>query len=287
MAVTEYRAPRSLEEALVSLEELGEDAKVVAGGQSLMILMREGLVLPQVLVGLRNVEELAGIQVAGPQADGGASIGALATHTEVLSHPDIRARWPVLARAEEAVSTTQIRNRGTLCGNLAHAFPSSDPPAGLIALDAVVHIASRRGRREVPIDEFIVGALTTVLEPDELVTHVSLPPQPEGARYAFVKYAVRPLDFAIVGVGVRVVLDGDGVCTGARVGISGGADRPLRARQAEQVLVGSSLGPDVVSAAADAAAGESEPLEDVFESKEYKRKAIRVYVKRALEEALR
>jgi len=126
MVVEQYLRPRSVEETLDMLSEFGDDAKLVAGGQSVMVLLHEGLVSPRVLIGLSRVAELAGITT-----DGQASIGALATHTQVLSDPGIRASWPVLAEAEKTVSSAQIRNRGTLCGNLAHAYPTADPPAAM------------------------------------------------------------------------------------------------------------------------------------------------------------
>ena len=277
MAVERYVTPSSVEEALHFLHERGDEAKVIGGGQSLLLLMREGFIAPRVLVGLRNIGELAGIAV-----NGGTRIRACATHTEVLSHPQIRAGWPVLAEAEEAVASVQVRNRGTLCGNLAHAFPNADPPAALLVVDAVAEVAGQGGRREVPIENFITGALTTALAPDELLTSIALPPPPEGARYAYLKYAMRAHDLPILGVAVRLVVDGDGVCRDARIGLNAAADRPIRARKAESVLVGTSLQDDALAEAANAAAAESDPLADIDGSVAYKRKVIRVYVRRAL-----
>jgi aerobic carbon-monoxide dehydrogenase medium subunit len=280
MAVERYLTPSSVEEALHLLHEMGDEAKVIGGGQSLLLLMREGFLAPRVLVGLRNVGELAGIAI-----NGGARIRACATHTEVLSHPQIRAGWPVLAEAEEAVASVQVRNRGTLCGNLAHAFPNADPPAALLVLDAVAEVASQAGRREVPMEDLITGPLTTALAADELLTSIVLPPQPEGGRYAYLKYATRPLDLPILGVAVRLVVDGDGACRDARIGLNAAAHRPLRARAAEAMLVGTGLEDNVLAAAADAAAAESDPPADIDGSVAYKRKVIRAYVRRALQRA--
>ncbi|HUY47133.1 MAG TPA: xanthine dehydrogenase family protein subunit M [Streptosporangiaceae bacterium] len=285
MFVEQYLRPRSVEETLGLLTEYGDDAKLVAGGQSLMVLLHEGLVAPRVLIGLSAVSELAGITT-----DGEAMIGALATHTQVLSNPGIRSSWPVLAEAERAVSSVQIRNRGTLCGNLAHAYPTADPPTALLALDAALTLRSPRGTRQVPAGEFALGPLTTVLEPAELITAVTLPPPPAGARYAYLKYALRPLDFAIVGVAVRLAVDPEGRCRHVRIGLNGAASRPLRATEAERILEGAPAGTglaQLLAAAADAAAGQSEPLGEVFESSAYRREMVRVYVRRALERALR
>jgi len=302
----QYLRPRSASETLDLLAEFGDDAKIVAGGQSLMVMLHEGLISPRVLIGLSGVAELAGITTGGDAQAGGveradgeardggqagtggpARIGALATHTQVLSHPGIRSAWPVLAEAERAVSSAQIRNRGTLCGNLAHAYPAADPPAALLALDAELTLRSPRGTRRVPAGEFVLGPLTTVLDPDELLVAVTLPPPPAGARYAYLKYALRPLDFAILGVAVRVAEDTEGRCRQVRVALNGAAGRPLRATSAERILEGApaTTGPHLADAA-DAAAGQSEPLDEVFESSAYRREMVRVYVRRALERAL-
>lgn len=282
MTVAQYLRPRSVGEVLSLLAEYGEDAKIVAGGQSLMVLLHESLIDPRALISLSGVTELAGIA-----ANGSVTIGALATHTQVLTEPAIAARWPVLTAAERAVSSVQIRNRGTLCGNLAHAYPTADPPAALLTLDAELTVASLRGERTVPVSEFITGPLTTVLAPDELLTAITLPPPPEGARYAYLKYAVRPLDFAILGVAVRVAVGADGLLGSVRIGLNGAADRPVRATEAERLLAGKAADPATLGAAAEAAAAASDPLDEVFESGAYRKEMVRVYVRRALEEALR
>ncbi len=281
MAVERYEAPSGVEEALHLLHEMGDDVKVIGGGQSLLLLMREGFLAPRMLVGLRNIEELAGITV-----DGSARIRARATHSEVLAHPEIRARWPVLAAAEEAVASVQVRNRGTLCGNLAHAFPNADPPAALLVLDAIAEVSGPGGAREIPVEDFITGALTTALAPDELLTGILLPPPPAGARTAYLKYATRAHDLPILGVAVRLVVDEAGVCRDARIGLNAAADRPLRARAAEALLAGSALGDDALAAAAAAAADEADPPADIDGSVAYKRKVIRAYVRRALAKAM-
>jgi carbon-monoxide dehydrogenase medium subunit len=277
----DYRQPTTLAEALDLLAEHGDDAKVIAGGQSLLILMRAGLVRPELLVGLSEIESLRNLEV-----NGSAKIGAMVTHATVEHDPRIAERWPLLAAAEAAVSTTQIRNRGTLCGNIAHAFPTADPPAALIASDARVHLESKRGTRSVAAEDFFVSLLETVAEPDELVTGVELPPQPDGARHAYLKYSIRPLDFAIVGVAARIVLGGDGAIAEARIALNGAASRALRATDAEQVLIGEQPSPELFKGAGDAAAGQSDPFADVDGSPEYKRRVIGVYTGRALAKAL-
>src|SRR3954462_6438095 len=170
-----YLEPETVDEAIGLLAEHGDGAKVIAGGQSLLILMRERLVQVDAVIGLKGIPALREIEV-----NGGARIGAMVTHSAVERDERIAARWPLLQAAEGAVSTLQVPNRGTLCGNVAHAFPTADPPAALVASDAVGHVAGRRaGEREVPAEEFFVGLMETAAAPDELVTGVSLPAQPD------------------------------------------------------------------------------------------------------------
>jgi aerobic carbon-monoxide dehydrogenase medium subunit len=279
--VLRYARPTELEEALDLLAEHGDGAKVLAGGQSLLLLVRERFVEPEVLVGLSGIESLGRLEV-----DDEARIGAMVTHATVERDPRIVERWGVLAAAEAAVSTIQIRNRGTLCGNVAHAFPTADPPAALIASDARVRLASRGGEREVRAEDFFVGPLETVARPDELVTSVVLPPPPDGARGAYLKYAVRPLDFAIVGVAVRLVRDSGGAVTDARIGLNGAANRPLRAVEAERALVGKVPTTELLFEAAEVAARHAEPLDEVDGSAAYRRRCVAVYTRRALARAL-
>ena len=213
----------------------------------------------------------------------------LVTHATVEHDARIVERWPLLAAAEAAVSTLQVRNRGTLCGNVAHAFPTADPPAALVACDARVHVAeSRAGAREVPAEDFFVGLLGTEAGPEDLVTAVTLPAQPEGARTAYMKFAIRPLDFAIVGVAVRVVLGADGTISDARIGLNGAASRtPAGDRGGASAGRRASRRPSCSPRAGEAAARQSEPLADVDGTADYKRRVTGVYTARALARALR
>src|SRR5437879_11697301 len=165
MARVEYTEPSSIEEVLGVLDQQGDDAKVRAGGRSLLGVLRGGLIHPGVLVGLAGVPGLDQIT-----ANGELHVGAMATHTAVQTHPAVRARWALLAQAEAAVSAPQIRNRGTLVGNVAHAFPTADPPAALIALGAQVRLRSSVGERTLPIEGFFVGFMQTAPQPTEPLT---------------------------------------------------------------------------------------------------------------------
>jgi carbon-monoxide dehydrogenase medium subunit len=277
-----YLEPETVDEALDLLAEHGDGAKVLAGGQSLLILMRERLVDVDALVGLKAIAPLREIEV-----NGGVRIGAMVTHSAVERDERIAARWPLLHAAEAAVSTLQVRNRGTLCGNVAHAFPTADPPAALVACDGVVHLASRAGgEREVAAEDFFVGLMQTEAGPEELVTAVSLPAQPEGARTAYMKYAIRPLDFAIVSVAVRIVPAADGTIADARIGLAGAHNHTLRAREAEAVLVGERPSAELLERAGQAAAHQAEPLADVDGTVDYKRRVAGVFTARAIARAL-
>jgi len=279
----DYAEPRSVEEVLALLDKHGEDAKILAGGQSLLVMLRDRLVRPRVLVGLQGVAGLNRII-----ANGELRVGPMATHTAVQTHAAVRDRWGLLAQAELAVSAPQIRNRGTLVGNVAHGFPTADPPAALIALGAAAHIRGSGGERSVPIEEFFVGFMQTVLAPTELLAGLVIPAQPEGSVGAYVKYAMRPLDFSIVGVAARVTLGADGRCSEARIGLNGAGPTPLRARRAEAALTGRRLAmdPEAIDDAAEIAAADSDPVGDVDGSAEYKRKMVRVFVGRALRGAV-
>ncbi len=275
-----YLEPTTVDEALGALAEHGDSAKVIAGGQSLLIMMRERLVDPEVLIGLNAIGELRSLETNGE-----AVISSMVRHVEVEKSADIARSWPLVSAAEAAVSTLQVRNRGTLCGSVAHAFPTADPPGALVASDARVRLMSKQGEREVAAEDFFVDLMETAAEPDELVRAVILPAQPEGARTAYIKFSIRPLDFAIVGVAVRLTVDG-GTITDARIGLNGAANHCLRATEAEAVLRGNELSDELFRRAGDAAAAQSDPLADVDGNEDYKRHVVGVYTRRALEKAM-
>jgi aerobic carbon-monoxide dehydrogenase medium subunit len=281
MARVEYREPKSVDEALALLGEYGEDAKVLAGGQSLLVMMRDKLVQPRVLVALQGIPGLDTIV-----ANGELRIGAMATHSAVESHPAVRKGWPMLSQAEAAVSTLQIRNRGTLVGNVAHGFPNADPPAALIAVGAQARIVGPGGSRALPIEDLFVGFMQTALAPSELLAELSIPVQPPRSAGAYLKYAIRPLDFSIVGVAARVTVGTNGACAGARIGLNGAGGRPLRARSAEAALQSVELTDEVIAEAARRAADECDPVSDLDGSAKYKRRMVEVFVRRALRQAL-
>jgi carbon-monoxide dehydrogenase medium subunit len=275
-----YLEPTTVDEALGALAEHGDSAKVIAGGQSLLVMMRERLVDPEVLIGLNAIPELRSLETNGE-----AVISSMVRHVDVEKSVDVARSWPLVSAAEAAVSTLQVRNRGTLCGSVAHAFPTADPPGALVASDARVRLMSTRGTREVAAEDFFVDLMETAAEPDELVRAVILPGQPEGARTAYIKFSIRPLDFAIVGVAVRLTVS-DGAISDARIGLNGAANHCLRATEAEAVLVGAEPSEELFRRAGDAAAAQSDPLADVDGNEDYKRHVVGVYTRRALEKAM-
>ena len=274
-----YQAPESVEEALRLLSELAHDAKPIAGGQSLLVLLRLGLVMPGSLIGLKHIGELC--QVV-ERTEGGLSIGAMVTQHRLEHDPLVRDRFPALAEAAAAIASPPVRRQGTLGGNLCHADPTGDPPAALIALAAEVEIASRSGRRRLPVEELFVDYMETVLQPDELLVAVHLPAPAPRSGAAYLKHRQRGVDTALVGVGVGVTLAEDGrTCAEARIGLVGAGTTPLRARAAETALLGSAMTDEGLAAAADAAAAECSPLTDTEASEWYRREMVRVFVRRA------
>ena len=274
---TAVQLPTTVEEAVEQLAALEDEGKVLAGGQSLLVLYRFGFVAPESFVSLRKIEELKAVE---PTPDGGLRIGAAVTQFEIIHDPAIGGAYPALVDAALCVSSPQVRRRGTIGGNLCHADPTADPPAALIALGASVEIANADGRRVIPVDELFADYMETVLEPGELLTAILLPPP--GTSSAYVKHRVRGIDTAIVGVGVGLTLAADGVtCESVGIGLSGAGTTPLRAPGAEAALVGAALTPKAWADAGRIAAEECEPLEDTEASEWYRRKMVERFVQRA------
>jgi carbon-monoxide dehydrogenase medium subunit len=278
----DYVEPESLEEALAMLAGDPEDTLVMAGGTSLVILMKQGLVRPARVLGLRRIRELREIG----QREAGLGLGALATHGALARSPAVRAHAAALASTFAAVATVRIREQATLGGNLAHADPAQDPPVTLLALDAVAIANSKAaGARRIPLDTFFVDFFETSLRPEELLLRVELPPLPAGARATYQKFlpATRD-DYATVSVAAVVATDANGACTHARIALGGAGPVPLRARDAEQSLAGRRLDDATIGEAAALAAAATDPIEDLRGSAAYKRAMAAVWTERALRE---
>jgi carbon-monoxide dehydrogenase medium subunit len=252
----------------------------MAGGLTAMILLRERLVAPRVIVSLSEIPDLRRID-----ANGGLSVGAMVTHSEVARSAAVRKTAPLLAEACGRVGSPAIRNMGTLGGNISHGDSASDPAPALLALDAQAIIAGPRGERRLPLAEFFRGTLTTALGGDELLVALVVPPAAAGTRARFVKYTATTAEaFATVTVAASIACDGAGRCTVARIGLGSVAPTPLRATAAEDVLRGRKLSPETIAEAAAAAAACTDPSSNGQGSAEYRREMTGVWVRRVLEE---
>ena len=282
--VVAYAAPESVNEA-VQLLAASDDARVVAGCQSLGVFLRQKLIETGLLVGLKRIPELGEIREL---PDGALQIGAMVTQRTLETSSVVRDRYPALAEAAALIASPSVRQQGTIGGNLCHADPTGDPPAILIALGAEVEVASAAGRRWLPVEDLFIDYMETVLALGELLTAVRLPAPADRSGAAYLKHRVRGVDTALVSAGVSLSLSGDGQeVKEARIGLAGAAPTPLRARAAELVLIDSAPTAETFAAAGAAAAEESDPLDDTEGSAWYRREMIARFVQRAAEAALR
>jgi carbon-monoxide dehydrogenase medium subunit len=283
MRLFEYHRPTTVAEALELIADLGDEAELLAGGTSLMNMAKLGLAEPEHVVALAGVPELHGL--TGSAGDG-LTFGAMATIRDVETSALVRDLAPGLAEAASHVATVRIRNQATVGGNLVHADPNQDLPPMLMVHDAVARIRGPEGVREVPVTELFLGFFETVLEEGELLEAVHVPPVPAGLRTGYLKFLPRTKDdypTVSIAAGLAVV---DGRVTDARLAVAGGGATPLRCRAAESVLVGGDAGADAVAAAADALAGELEPISDGRGSARYKTEMARVSARRVLDRLL-
>jgi aerobic carbon-monoxide dehydrogenase medium subunit len=280
----EYRTPKSLKEVHATLKEFGSDAKLIAGGTSLVIMMRQRLVRPNCLVSLRSVRGLNSIEIN----DGGIRVGGLATHREVESSSLLRRRLPVLAQTYHHVATVRVRNMATVGGGLAHADPNQDPPPTLIALGATVKVTSADGSRVIPLDDFFTDYYETVLKPDEIVTEVFIPKMAPNSAGAYLKFLPRTADdYATVSAAAVLTLDKTKkMISDVRIALGSVGVTPIRASAAEAVLRGQPLKAEAFAEAGEKAKEAVDPISDFRGSAAYKKEMAGVFVRRALEKAL-
>jgi aerobic carbon-monoxide dehydrogenase medium subunit len=276
-----YQRPGSVEEAIALLEEHGEGAKLIAGGHSLLPIMKLRLAEPETLVDIARIPELRGVR----RADGEIRIGALTTHHQVATDEQIRTAVPLLADTAARVGDRQVRNRGTVGGALAHADAAADYPAAILALDASIIARGNQGERRIPAREFFLDFLTTALQPDEVLIEVLVSIPPKGHGWSYQKLANQASGYAIVGVGAVVIIDAQGVVADVRVGVTGAAAVAWRAEATETALRGQRLDTGVVSTAADLVDGGIDFLDDLHGSAEYRRRVTRGLTRRAILEA--
>ena len=275
----DYSAPETLSEALKLLSE-NPDSKVLAGGQSLIPLLKFRLAAPAHLVDLGGVPDLHFIA----ESDGMIRIGAMTTHHQIEQSDLLGEKCPLLAKTAASIGDVQVRNRGTIGGSVAHADPAADYPAALQALEAKVRMAGPDGERELGIDDFVVDALTTALEDNEVVTEIQVPVEGDGVGVSY-RTIIHPASgFPIVGAAARIGID-NGKISFARVGMTGVASKPYRATAVEAALEGKAADAETLAAAFGLAAEGVEALSDLHASSEYRSHLASVQLRRALEEA--
>lgn len=276
----DYFAPTTLDEALALLEEYGEDAKVLAGGQSLIPLMKLRFASPRALVDINGVSELGELE----ERDGSLHVGALVRHKACERSELLRGRWATMGDAAPLISDPIVRNLGTVGGSLAHADPQGDWGSVMLAMRAEITVRGANGTRTIPIDEFFEGPFTTALEPTEILTGVRIPDPGARAGGTYLKLERKVGDYATVGVAVHISFS-NGSVSGAGIALTGVGPKNLRAEAAEQVLAGRALDDEAISEAARLAAQGAEPRTDIRGTEEYKRNVVRVFVERGLRKA--
>lgn len=277
-----YAAPRSLEAALGLLEQHGDSAKLLAGGQSLVPVLNFRLASPAVLIDLNRVAGLDGITRS---ADGGLCVGAMARWRKLEQSELVAQSNPLLSHALTHVAHVQIRNRGTIGGSFAHADPAAEVPAVAVACGAEILLSSRQGVRRLSAADFFQGVFTTALGPHEILSEIRFPPWPVRRRWGFQEIARRHGDFAIVGAIALLDLAPSDACEAARVVVFGASDKPLRLPDVEQMLAGQHRTTALLRAAGDRAAAALEPRGDLHASADYRRELTAVLVRRALDQA--
>lgn len=278
----EYVVAGSIEHALHLLADGGDDAKIIAGGQSLVPLLNFRMARPSLLVDINQVPGLANIK----KIDQGVAIGALTRHAKLITSKTITQNLPLLPEAAAWIAHPQIRNRGTIGGSLAHADASAELPVALLALDAHVKVMSLRGERRIPIKDLLVSHFVSSILPDEIIVEVTVPIPPSGTGAAFDEFSRRHGDYAIGGAAAIVTLDDNNRCVSARITVLGGGSTAIRCQDAESLLLGSTPTTTDIAAAAKTAVTGLEPVSTVHGSSAYRQEVIRTLVERTLTRAL-
>ena len=278
----EYHAPTSVAEAAELLSKHGDAAKLLAGGHSLIPLMKLRLARPEVIIDLGKVDALSYIR----EHDGGLVIGAMTTYAELEASDLVKSKAPALAEAAGLVADPPVRNMGTIGGNLSHADPASDLPAVALALGMQLITSSTGDHRYIAADEFFVDLLTTSLRPSEVLSEILIQQLPARTGTAYAKFANKASHYAVVGVAARVTLGADGACEDARIGITGAGPKAVRATETEAALKGSRLDESAIRSAAERAGAGIDFNEDVHASAEYRAHLTKVFAERAISAAV-
>lgn len=277
-----YLKPGTVKEAVAMLADHADECKVICGGQSLLIVMRQGLVAVDYLIDLKGLNELSYIKY---DEKAGLKLGATTTHRAIEKSAVIKKNYPVLTAMEEKLASIQVRNWGTIGGNLAHADAAGDPAPVLISLDAKIKLGSSKGERVMSLEEFYTDLFETAMEHDEIVLEVQVPPAGPKTGSAYKKFNLIENDQGIVAVAVTVTADKAGVCTDAKIVLGNAGVVPIRAKSAEKVLIGKKLTDKLFAEAGEAAAGDADPVSDIHASSEFRLHLIKVLTKRMVKQA--
>ncbi len=274
----DYVRVNSVDEAIEKLKLNNGEGKLLAGGHSLVPLLKFRLSEPGTLIDISRIAELKGVRIEGNRI----IIGALTTHNEVANDPTVKTLVPVLAETVRQIGDMQVRNRGTIGGNIAHADPAADLPAAAIVLDAEVHIHGEDGPETMDIESFIVGPLITMLPENSVLTSVSFAIPPNHTKSTYLKFYHHASGYPVIGVAVVAGVDDDGLIDYIRVGITGVGDVAYRATSVEDKLIGQVISEALIKEAAALAADEGEMASDLFASEDYRKQLCKVYTERAL-----
>lgn len=277
----EYFDPVSKAEVVELLERYGDEAKIIAGGQSLVPMMNFRLARPGVLIDINRVEGLSYIREEGDEL----VIGALTREKDLEFSPLVKEKCPVLAKAVSLIGHTPIRARGTIGGSLVHADPSAEIPTAICGLEGSMKVDGPSGERTMGPEEFFLTYLTTSLDPSEILVEIRVPTLPRGTGWSFVELSRRSGDFAIVAVSSILFMEEGGKCREARISLGGVAPTPVRASEAEEILSGQIISDELLEKAGEAAAESTDPDSDYHASAEYRREMAKVFVRRGLKEA--
>ena len=278
----DYSAPSTIEEALDLLEELGDEAKILAGGHSLIPMMKLRFAEPEHLIDLNNIPGMAYADFE----NGHLRIGAMCRETDLEDSDEIGQKFPIFHDAAKLIADPQVRNFGTIGGNLAHGDAANDHPAVMIALNAEVEITGKAGKRAVAIDEFFYGFYATAIEENEILTEIRVPVMQGKVGNAYHKTERKVGDYATGGVAVQLVLDDSGTCTAAGIGLTNVNPTPMRAARSEEALVGTKVDAEAIAKAAQYASEDCNPSADLRGDEDYKRRIIGVLTKRMIHKAL-
>lgn len=276
-----YLKPGTLKEALAMYAE-HDDCKVICGGQSLLIVMRQGMISPEYLLDIKHVTELDYIKF---DKKDGLRIGATTTHREIEKSNVIKKNYPVLVSMENKLASIQVRNWGTIGGNLAHADPAGDPAPVLIALKANIRVGGAEGDRTIPLEDFFVDYFETALNKGELALEVHVPPPEPKMGAAYQKFNLLESDMGVVAVAASVTLNDKGKCKDARIVLGNAGATPKRVKRAEELLIGKAYNENLFAEAGKIASEDCEPVADIHASEEHRRHLLGVLTKRMLKKA--